>query len=153
MKHCLSCVDAPNRPRCHMNKNNCRNSLELTPKDFECRVAGADGVATPQYAAYGATKAGIAQVMGSIAAECREKDIHVGVHTLSPGMVLTQLILDGATNRNKQVQPLLTHIWSSKISPHNSDFFCLINCNKQAHPPKDSHPVHVSRCQDRWAPV
>lgn len=59
---------------------------------------------TPQYAAYGATKAGIAQVMGSVAAELRENGIRVGVHTLSPGMVLTDLILDGATNRNKQVQ-------------------------------------------------
>ena len=61
-------------------------------------------MATPQYAAYGATKAGIAQVMGSVAAECRENGIRVGVHTLSPGMVLTDLILDGATNQNKQVR-------------------------------------------------
>jgi NAD(P)-dependent dehydrogenase (short-subunit alcohol dehydrogenase family) len=66
-------------------------------------AAGADGLPTPQYAAYGATKAGIAHVMGSVAAECRENGIRVGVHTLSPGMVLTDLILDGATNQNKQV--------------------------------------------------
>jgi NAD(P)-dependent dehydrogenase (short-subunit alcohol dehydrogenase family) len=65
-------------------------------------AAGADGQPTPQYAAYGATKAGIAHLMGSVAAECRENGVRVGVHTLSPGMVLTDLILDGATNQNKQ---------------------------------------------------
>lgn len=63
-------------------------------------------MASPQYAAYGATKAGIAQVMGSVAAECRDNGIRVGAHTLSPGMVLTDLILDGATNQNKQVRGL-----------------------------------------------
>jgi hypothetical protein len=42
--------------------------------------------------------------MGSVAAECEENGVCVGVHTLSPGMVLTDLILDGATNRNKQVR-------------------------------------------------
>ena len=67
-------------------------------------------MATPQYAAYGATKAGIAQVMGSVAAECRENGIRVGVHTLSPGMVLTDLILDGATNQNKQVRAPTFHM-------------------------------------------
>lgn len=45
--------------------------------------------------------------MGSLSAECRENGIRVGVHTLSPGMVLTELILDGATNQNKQVGTFL----------------------------------------------
>lgn len=79
-------------------------------RDCVCDVSGADGSATPQYAAYGATKAGIAHVMGSVAAECRENGVRVGLHTLSPGMVLTDLILDGATNQNKQVRTLHTTV-------------------------------------------
>lgn len=71
---------------------------------FNMDGAGADHAATPMYAAYGATKAGIAHVMGSVAAECEAAGLPVGVHTLSPGMVLTDLILDGATNKNKQVR-------------------------------------------------
>jgi len=47
--------------------------------------AGADGNATPHYAAYGATKAGIAHLMNSLAAECSAEGVDVGVHTLSPG--------------------------------------------------------------------
>lgn len=74
---------------------------------FNMDGAGADGGATPMYAAYGATKAGIAHVMGSVAAEAEAAGMHVGVHTLSPGMVLTNLILDGATTQNKQVFNIL----------------------------------------------
>eukprot|EP00892_Ulva_mutabilis_P000862 jgi/Ulvmu1/10777/UM069_0011.1 len=74
---------------------------------FNMDGAGADFSATPMYAAYGATKAGIAHVMGSVAAEVEAERLHVGVHTLSPGMVLTDLILDGATNQNKQVFNIL----------------------------------------------
>lgn len=72
---------------------------------FNMDGAGADGVATPNYAAYGATKAGIAALMQSLTAECEEgeRDVDVGIHTLSPGMVLTALLLEGATERNKQV--------------------------------------------------
>jgi chlorophyll(ide) b reductase len=70
---------------------------------FNMDGAGADGSATANYAAYGATKAGIAHLMESLAAERRAHNLNVGVHTLSPGMVLTGLLLDGATERNKQV--------------------------------------------------
>lgn len=70
---------------------------------FNMDGAGADGLATANYAAYGATKAGIAHLMASLSAECEASRINVGVHTLSPGMVLTELLLDGATDANKQV--------------------------------------------------
>jgi NADP-dependent 3-hydroxy acid dehydrogenase YdfG len=70
---------------------------------FNMDGAGADGLATANYAAYGATKAGIASLMASLTAECDAAGLNVGVHTLSPGMVLTELLLDGATERNKQV--------------------------------------------------
>jgi chlorophyll(ide) b reductase len=79
---------------------------------FNVDGAGADGDATPGYAAYGATKAAIAHLMPSVAAEAaaaaaQGSDVAAappaGVHTLSPGMVLTELLLAGATVRNKQV--------------------------------------------------
>lgn len=72
---------------------------------FNMDGAGADGMPTPQYAAYGATKAGIAHLMGSLKAESKVKT--VGVHTLSPGMVLTDLLLEGATPENKQIFNIL----------------------------------------------
>ncbi|KAL3130994.1 hypothetical protein ABBQ38_000318 [Trebouxia sp. C0009 RCD-2024] len=72
---------------------------------FNMDGAGADGMPTPQYAAYGATKAGIAHLMKSLKAEASSKT--VGVHTLSPGMVLTNLLLEGATLENKQIFNIL----------------------------------------------
>ena len=67
--------------------------------------AGADGMATPQYTAYGATKAGIAHAYKSLQHETRGSG--VAVHTLSPGMVLTPLLLEGATDENKSVFNIL----------------------------------------------
>ena len=49
--------------------------------------------------------AGIAHLMGSLKAEASSKT--VGVHTLSPGMVLTDLLLEGATQENKQIFNIL----------------------------------------------
>lgn len=43
--------------------------------------------------------------MGSLKAEANSKT--VGVHTLSPGMVLTNLLLEGATLENKQIFNIL----------------------------------------------
>ena len=64
-----------------------------------------------QYVAYGATKAAIAQLLGSLrleaAALAREAPAGAGrvrVHSLQPGMVLTDLLLQGATLRSKQVR-------------------------------------------------
>lgn len=45
--------------------------------------AGADGIATPNYAAYGATKAGITQLSKSLQVELRGTEARV--HLLSPG--------------------------------------------------------------------
>lgn len=67
--------------------------------------AGADGMATPQYTAYGGTKAGIAHAYKSLQHETRGSA--VAVHMLSPGMVLTPLLLDGATDENKAVFNIL----------------------------------------------
>ncbi len=51
------------------------------------------------------SSAGIAHLMGSLKAEGSSKT--VGVHTLSPGMVLTDLLLEGATQENKQIFNIL----------------------------------------------
>lgn len=63
--------------------------------------AGADGFATPQYAAYGATKAALPQLLGSLQSELAGSA--VGVHIVSPGMMLTELLLENASVANKQV--------------------------------------------------
>ena len=39
--------------------------------------------------------------MGSLEAEGRARGSRVGVHTLSPGMIVTDLLLSGATVGNK----------------------------------------------------
>eukprot|EP00271_Cylindrocystis_brebissonii_P003493 TRINITY_DN1450_c0_g2_i1.p1 TRINITY_DN1450_c0_g2~~TRINITY_DN1450_c0_g2_i1.p1 ORF type:complete len:683 (+),score=134.54 TRINITY_DN1450_c0_g2_i1:246-2294(+) len=67
---------------------------------FNMDGAGTSGAATPNYAAYGASKAGLRQLHQSLLKECRFG--RVGVHTASPGMVLTDLLLSGATLQNKQ---------------------------------------------------
>ena len=41
--------------------------------------------------------------MGSLNKEAQKSGAPVRVHCLSPGMVLTDLLLAGATDRNKQV--------------------------------------------------
>jgi len=80
---------------------------------FNMEGAGSDGLATPRYTAYGATKAGIGQLCRSLQSESEAAAKQgkgagrVGVHNLSPGMVLTDLLLDGATPENKQVFNIL----------------------------------------------
>ena len=78
---------------------------------FNMDGAGYDGNATPNYAAYGSTKAAITQMNKSLHEEVKEVNQHrnsnahthtkVGVHTLSPGMVLTDLLLEGSTADNR----------------------------------------------------
>ena len=58
---------------------------------FTMEGAGSSGSATPRYAAYGATKSGLRQLQASLREEGRGGG--VGVHTASPGMVLTDLLL------------------------------------------------------------
>lgn len=61
--------------------------------------AGADGGATPRFAAYGATKRSLEQLSKSLRAELRMAGVkNVGIHNLSPGMVTTELLMAGADN-------------------------------------------------------
>lgn len=59
---------------------------------FNVSGAGSDGRATPNFAAYGASKAAVAQFTRSLRAEVGRD---AGVHVLSPGLMRTPLLLDG----------------------------------------------------------
>lgn len=73
---------------------------------FNTVGSGVKGGGTPGYVVYGATKRGLPQMTDSLVAEL-EKGVQgyqkkkskgdVRVHTLSPGMVFTQLLLDDST--------------------------------------------------------
>lgn len=77
---------------------------------FNMDGAGVDGSATPKYAAYGSTKAGLGQLFKTLGQELNQHHHHhqdtsssdmnntkVLLSMLSPGMVLTDLLLQGAT--------------------------------------------------------
>lgn len=68
---------------------------------FNMDGAGSGGSSTPLTAAYGSTKCGLRQLQASLLKECKQSK--VGVHTASPGMVLTDLLLSGSSIQNKQM--------------------------------------------------
>ncbi|CAN1331103.1 Probable chlorophyll(ide) b reductase NYC1, chloroplastic [Linum perenne] len=68
---------------------------------FNMDGAGSGGSSTPLTAVYGATKCGLRQLQTSLLKESKKSK--VGVHTASPGMVLTELLLSGSTLKNKQM--------------------------------------------------
>lgn len=67
---------------------------------FNMDGAGSGGSSTPLTAVYGSTKCGLRQLQASLLKESKRSK--VGVHTASPGMVLTDLLLSGSTLQNKQ---------------------------------------------------
>ena len=79
----------------------CRSAIRLMAEQasgghvFNMLGAGSYGGATQKYAAYGHTKAGMAQLTKTLAGEGKETAPSVGVHALSPGMVFTELISSG----------------------------------------------------------
>lgn len=68
---------------------------------FNMDGAGSGGSSTPLYAVYGSTKCGLRQLNASLLKECKKSK--VGIHTASPGMVLTDLLLSGASRQNKKM--------------------------------------------------
>ncbi|XVF49191.1 hypothetical protein PTKIN_Ptkin03bG0248700 [Pterospermum kingtungense] len=68
---------------------------------FNMDGAGSGGSSTPLTAVYGSTKCGLRQLHTSLLKECKRSK--VGIHTASPGMVLTDLLLSGSTLKNKQM--------------------------------------------------
>ncbi|OUZ99959.1 Short-chain dehydrogenase/reductase SDR [Macleaya cordata] len=76
-------------------------SQEKAGHIFNMDGAGSGGSSTPLTAVYGSTKCGLRQLQSSLLKECKRST--VGVHTASPGMVLTDLLLSGSTLKNKQM--------------------------------------------------
>lgn len=78
----------------------CREAIQCMKRQpagghiFNIDGAGSAQHATPSYAVYGCSKAGLPQLMRSLVAENR--DTGVGIHTASPGMVITDLLLGKA---------------------------------------------------------
>eukprot|EP00899_Mesostigma_viride_P028019 jgi/Mesvir1/8401/Mv12643-RA.1 len=67
---------------------------------FNMDGAGADGGPTPRLAAYGATKRSLEQLTKSLQAELKILGINkVTVHNLSPGMVVTDLLMCGSNTK------------------------------------------------------
>ena len=62
---------------------------------FNLAGAGSDGGATPSYPVYGATKAGIVQFSRTLQKEW--KDSIVDMHVVSPGMMLTDLLMENVS--------------------------------------------------------
>uniref|UniRef100_A0A7S0LRK4 Uncharacterized protein n=1 Tax=Coccolithus braarudii TaxID=221442 RepID=A0A7S0LRK4_9EUKA len=80
----------------------CRSALRVMTAQGQGHVflmdgAGSRGNPTPTSAVYGATKASVPQLCQSLQREAALSG--VGVHALSPGMVMTDLLLEG--NRDK----------------------------------------------------
>lgn len=72
---------------------------------FNMDGRGADGTATPGFAAYGATKRSVPQLTASLVKETEGSG--VGVHTLSPGMVLTDLLLKHSSPQATKIYNIL----------------------------------------------
>jgi chlorophyll(ide) b reductase len=92
--------------------NRSRKSVRRQYHIFNTEGAGSDGMATPNYAAYGATKAGLSQLCKSMQHEAANVldgngNSKIGIHNFSPGMVLTDLLLEGATLENKRAFDIL----------------------------------------------
>jgi chlorophyll(ide) b reductase len=75
------------------------------PHIFNVVGAGSDGSITPGFAAYGATKAGIWQFTKTLRRElkCKKKAYDVGIHTISPGMMITDLLTENTTDMQKRI--------------------------------------------------
>ncbi|KAH3761105.1 Chlorophyll b reductase [Pelomyxa schiedti] len=83
----------------------CKEALTLMIKQnggghiFNVSGAGGKGQGTPQHAIYGATKAAISQLTQSLASEAHKEVDNVGVHLVSPGVMMPTKILLGASQR------------------------------------------------------
>jgi len=81
----------------------CRAAIDVMRRQktqshiFNMDGSGSRGNATNLYAAYGASKAAIPQLMKTLVQETKDYP-NIGIHTLSPGMVITDLLLSGNKN-------------------------------------------------------
>lgn len=82
-------------------KSVCQPELVTVSESNIILPTGADGGATPRFAAYGASKRALSQLGKSLNAELRgsPRRGRITVHTMSPGMVTTELLMAGADTR------------------------------------------------------
>jgi chlorophyll(ide) b reductase len=83
---------------------------------FNMDGGGSNGMSTPTYSVYGATKRALPQFMKSVVAANRTEKITVGVHTISPGMVITDMLMNygnEVTNSTKAVFNILAELPST----------------------------------------
>lgn len=73
---------------------------------FNVSGAGGDGSLTPEYAAYGATKAAIVQFTRTLQREMAV-DNGIGVHLISPGMMATDLLAENVCERKRAIYNIL----------------------------------------------
>jgi chlorophyll(ide) b reductase len=75
---------------------------------FNLAGAGSNGSSTPQYAIYGSTKAAIVQLTKSLQEEWKLSN--VDIHLISPGMMVTDLLLDNMNdNTYDAIEFLIKH--------------------------------------------
>lgn len=72
---------------------------------FNAEGLGSNGMPSPKIAAYGATKAGIRQLIKTLVKETEGSP--VGVHNFSPGMMLTDLLLKNSTVKSRKFYNIL----------------------------------------------
>ena len=74
---------------------------------FNMEGMGSNGMTSPKIAPYGASKAGIPQLTKTLVKELKADKIKVGIHRLSPGIVLTDLTLKEITPESAKVFNIL----------------------------------------------
>lgn len=72
---------------------------------FNMEGMGSNGMKSPQLAAYGASKAALPQLTKSLVKET--KDLNVGIHRISPGIVLTDLTLRNLSPESAKIFNIL----------------------------------------------
>jgi NAD(P)-dependent dehydrogenase (short-subunit alcohol dehydrogenase family) len=115
---------------------------------FNVTGAGSDGASTIGYAVYGATKAGILQFTKTLQSEYMNND-HLRFHVISPGMMITDLLTEGATPRLKGIFNIFAEepeIVASNIMPQ---ILSVVACDKKnQHVKYLTIPKILFRCID-----
>jgi chlorophyll(ide) b reductase len=75
---------------------------------FNIEGLGSNGMPSPKMVPYGATKAGFPQILKSLKHEL--KGTGVGVHNLSPGMMITEFITIPIESKNKKIINILADL-------------------------------------------
>lgn len=98
--------------------------------------AGSDGMTTPSFATYGFSKAGLPQLIRTLNRECQGRG--VVVHGMSPGMVLTSLLLRRVRRDNG------TGARDPPVRPRRDCRCALAGCPTAAAPPASPRSLTAS---------